>query len=208
MKIGFVLLILLGCFSGADAHQPDVSATMLVEKENNQWILQINASLTAYQHEIKEKYTDTGYSTPEEFKELVIKHLSENLIVLFNNQDTAVLQRATVKLGHETMAAFQVIGVPDSIKSLYVKNSSFKSIHRNQCALVLLKKGFSRKQFVLNDKNAHAVNLIVDNAAFELEVDGINCSFPLILLISILFCALTLGIWTYFKPKPISFAFN
>ena len=46
--IGLLFMVM-----SAKAHQADVSTTMLVEKEDNSWVLQISASLTAFQHEIQ-----------------------------------------------------------------------------------------------------------------------------------------------------------
>jgi len=38
---------------GAKAHQADLSSTLLVEQGENAWILQIRASLTAFEYEIE-----------------------------------------------------------------------------------------------------------------------------------------------------------
>lgn len=164
----WLIYIFLGCsFSMAMAHQADISTTMLLEKSDNNWVLQIRASLTAFQYEVKEEYGDDAYQTPEEFQNLVIQHVKSNLFILFNQQDTAIIQDAFVKLGHETQVVFTLSGVPETINSAYIKNSSFKDIHRNQSALMVLKKDFPKKHFVLNDANGHAASLIVNDSTFQ-----------------------------------------
>ncbi|QWX84011.1 hypothetical protein H0I23_16420 [Cellulophaga sp. HaHaR_3_176] len=148
------------------AHQADVSTTMLVEKEDNVWILQISSSLTAFQHEIKTNFTDTPYKTPEEFQEMVLKHIKSNFSININGNNIT-LGSGIVKLGHETKVVFQVFGIPSNIQSIQVKNAAFKDINKNQSALILLKKDFSKDRFVLNNDNEHTLNLYTDGNKFK-----------------------------------------
>ncbi len=54
----YILLFVAVLFSMAGfAHNPDVSTIMLVEKENNSWVVQISASLTAFQQEIRTHFS-------------------------------------------------------------------------------------------------------------------------------------------------------
>lgn len=161
-------LSLVFCFSfwSAQAHQADISSTMLVEQADNKWVLHIRTALTAFDYTIKAKYPANSYKTAEEFQALVLEHVKENLQIKFNDQDSAILQNGVVKLGHETSMTFEVIGVPKTFNTIYVKNSSFKTIHRNQSALIILKKGFNKNQFVLNKQNDHAIHLKVADADF------------------------------------------
>lgn len=140
-------------------HQPEISSTMLVEKENGKWILQVRAALTAFEYAIETHYGKDAYKTPEEFNALVIRHLSENLSITFNKNEVIELQNGQVKLGHETNAIFELSNVPKKIKKVMVTNSAFKDIHDNQSALIVLKKGFGKSQFILNNKNKHTARL-------------------------------------------------
>ncbi|MEB8329040.1 hypothetical protein OO009_06700 [Flavobacteriaceae bacterium KMM 6897] len=158
------------------AHQADVSTTMLVEQENNSWVLQISASLTAFQHEIRTHYADTPYKTPEEFQKMVLEHITNNLQISFNDGTPISLSSGIVKLGHETKVVFEVFDIPSEINSVLVKNSAFKDIHRNQSALMLFKKGFSKKHFVLNDSNNHTLALVVSDHEF-VEAGNNEASF-------------------------------
>lgn len=162
----------------AQAHQPDVSTTMLVEKENNTWVLQISASLTAFQQEIRTHFAETPYKTPEEFQQMVITHIKNNLEISFNGGNKITLGKGFVKLGHETKVVFEVVGVPLDMQSVVVKNSAFKDIFKNQSALVLLKNGFNKEHFVLNDANNHTLNLEVQTNKFVEKTDSQAASFP------------------------------
>ncbi len=169
MKNSFCILIVLLCAWTSKAHQADISTTMLVEKEAGIWVLQITAALTAFEYEVHRHYSDTAYTTPKEFEELVIRHVSENLGLDFNNEQEITWQNALVKLGHETMVRFELSNVPTDIRTIVVKNASFKNIHRNQSALVILKKGMAKKQFVLNNDNEHQVSLRANATDFILQ---------------------------------------
>jgi len=160
---------------GMKAHQSDISTTMLVEKENGTWVLQISSSLTAFQQEVRTHFAATPYETPEEFQQMVIEHIKNNLHLSFNDGQNITLSNGVVRLGHETKVVFQVFGIPSDIKSAWVKNTVFKDIHRSQSALILLKEGFSKEQFVLNDANNHTMELQVNGNEF-IEVAKNNTS--------------------------------
>ena len=102
----FLIMLCVLCISwGVKAHQPDLSSTILVEQGENKWVLQIRAALTAFEYEIEQTYGKDSYETPEEFQDLVIKHVQEHISILYNKANTAVLQNGKVKLGHETSDA-------------------------------------------------------------------------------------------------------
>lgn len=164
LSIGFAFFSLI-----ASAHQPDISTTMLAEQEDGSWILQIKASLTAFEYEVHTTYGKDSYKTPEEFNALVIRHLLANISIDFGDAGQAKLTDGFVKLGHETNAIFHVTGIPKTIHKTTIVNRSFKDIHDNQSALIILKKDFQKKQFNLDASNDHTARLITQNNAFELQ---------------------------------------
>ncbi len=187
----------------AKAHQPDVSTTMLVEKENNVWILQISASLTAFQQEIRTHYAETPYKTPDEFRQMVLEHIKKNLTIRFNKEQEITLSAGIVKLGHETKVVFEVFGVPSNIKSVYVKNTAFKEIYKNQSALVLLKDGFEKEHFILNEANDHTLSLQVDNDEF-LVMESDQSKFLTSRMLKSLIAVLILLFFSIFSIKKIN----
>ena len=163
----YILVLVAGLFSMASfAHNPEISTTMLVEKENNVWVLQLSASLTAFQQEIKTHYAETPYKTPEEFQQMVLEHVKKNLHITFNEGEAVTFSKGIVKLGHETKVVFEVFGTPLDIKSASITNTVFEDIHRSQGALVIFKEGFEKKQFILNDSNDFTIALQADNNQF------------------------------------------
>lgn len=188
MKAIFKFLIVLLFFFtslGVEAHNPDLSSTILIEKEENEWMLQVRAALTALEYEIENHYGKAAYATPEEFQTLVVEYVQKNILLQFNKGHQVVLQNGTVKLGHETTITFAVIGVPKTIQSLIVKNGSFGNISHNQSALIILKKGFSKSQFILTNNNGHTVSLSVNNAKFEIatQIQKKQYYFPIFVCI-------------------------
>ncbi|RTE55252.1 hypothetical protein EHW67_01415 [Arenibacter aquaticus] len=129
-------------------------------------MLQISASLTAFQQEIRTNFAETPYKTPEEFQQMVLEHLKSNLHVSFNGGEAISLENGAVKLGHETRVLFQVSGITSDIHSVLVKNSTFKDIHRNKSTLFLLKEGYKKEHFVLNNENDHTLSLAVNGKEF------------------------------------------
>ena len=166
----YLLSVITGLFSMIGfAHNPDVSTTMLVEQEHHVWVLKLSASLTAFQQEIRNHFSETPYKTPEEFQQMVLQHIKNNLTIKFNEGQEITLGQGYVKLGHETNVVFEVLGVPSQINSVYVQNRAFKDIYHNQSSFLLLKNGFKKEHFVLNEKNNHAIKLVTKDNEFVLD---------------------------------------
>lgn len=157
--LGFLFVSLQG-----QAHQPDISTTMLVE-QGDQWLLQVRASLSAFQHEVRTHFEE--YKTPEAFEQMVVEHLKNNLSIRIDGKEVSILENAHVQLGHETSVVFELSGVPQNFSEISVKNSSFKDINHNQSALIVLKNGFEKKQFILNEANGHLADLEVEGNSFK-----------------------------------------
>lgn len=195
-----ILFCLLLGYEAAYAHQPDLSSTMLVEQDDNEWILQVRSALTAFQYEIKDHFGDSAYATPEEFQGLVIEHIRENILIKFNDVNVS-LDSGMVRLGHETNVVFKVSGTPKDIETLSVQNSSFSHVSRNQSALIVLKKGFEKDQFVLNVKNQHTVKLKVADTKFVLDAPISNKDEikTVILLFGVI--GLAIGLYFFYTKK-------
>ena len=169
MTIRILITLCIICISfGVKAHRPDLSSTLLVQQGENKWVLQVRSALTAFEYEIENHFGKSAYNSPEEFQKLVVDYVQNNIAIKVNGENAVVFQNGNVKLGHETNATFEVIGMPKNIQSLVVKNSSFSNISRNQSALIVVKKGFSKDQFILNNDNGHIVELQVKNSKLEL----------------------------------------
>lgn len=171
MKNWFSLFLILFAFAPLQAHQADVSSTMLVEQENNTWLLNIRAAFTAFEYEIHTHYSDSAYASPEEFNQLVIDYFQDHVIILANDHDTAFLSNPVMKLGHESSLIFEVTGIPATILSIQVRNTAFQDIYHSQSALIILKKGMKKDQFTLNEKNQYAARLEIQDNHFLLDAE-------------------------------------
>ena len=183
MKKYILLLVFLWTTMGSFAHSPDASTIVLAEQKNNVWVLQINASLTAFQQEVRTHFAETPYKTPEEFQEMVISHIKNNLQFTFNNGEQIILGKGVVKLGHETKVVFEVLNLPTEITSVNVSNKVFSDINRNQSTLMIFKEGFAKDHFTLDKTNDHTITLVVkDNKFIEKTEQNAGVSPSLIIL--------------------------
>jgi len=183
-------------------HSPSQSSTMLVEGKNGQWTLQIRAALTAFEHEVHEEYTVEGYSTPEEFKELMIALLSRNMTLHINDKVVS-LNSPKIQLGHETIVVYQV-NAPDDFQTVKMKNTMFQKIYKSESAFMVLKNGVQRNLFTLDNVNNYVALVTIENDEFVLLNDskssaGIsqNALFLIAFVVTLLTFALVVGL------KPI-----
>lgn len=167
----YILLIVIGLATLTGfAHGTETSSIVLAEKENNVWVLQISASLTAFQQEINTHFSETPYETPEQFQEMVLQHIKNNLYFHFNGEDYIILSQGVVKLGHETKVLFELTGIPADLKTIKVTNTSFSDIYKSKSLLVILKEGINKNKFILEDSTNFSASLtVVDNALVEIQ---------------------------------------
>ena len=178
--LGFCLLLLS---SNVKAHQADASSTMLVE-QNGKWLFQITAALSAFEYEVMVHNPKKEYKTPEEFQLMVLELVKSQTLIVVNKKDTIRLIDGVVKLGHETKVVFEVTRAPIVFENILIKNTCFKDIRHNQSALVVLKEGVDKKQFVLNNDNDHTQYLrLVEGQWVAVQmVAGSNTKYYLITL--------------------------
>ena len=166
-KYFFVFLIML-MSNVSFAHQPDLSSIIISKTENGKFVLQINSSLTAFQQEVNYINGVGAYKTPEEFRNLVIKHFNTTFSIILNGKDTLTFVNPTVILGHETKIVAEIIGLPKNINAIYLKNELFKDIHNNQSVVMFSLEGFPTKiNYELNNDNKHELNIILKDGNWQ-----------------------------------------
>lgn len=142
------------------AHQIDLSTIILSKTENGKVVMQINSSMTAFQGEINYLNPKNSYKSPDDFRNLVIKHFLKNFSMILNEKDTLKFVNPIVILGHETKIVVEVTGIPKNVYSISLKNKLFKDIHDSESAVVFLLKGFPEKtHYELNDENNHELDI-------------------------------------------------
>ncbi len=164
------------------AHSTETSSIVLAEKENNVWVLQLSASLTAFQQEINTHFSETPYETPEQFQEMVLQHIKKNLLMHFNGDIQIVLKKGVVHLGHETKVIFEVTGIPEDLRTVEVTNTTFSDIHKSKSLMVLLKEGIKNNKFILDESNSYSTSLtIADGALVQVQASQASMfSWPLV----------------------------
>ncbi len=157
----------------ANAHQPDISSFTLIEQPAGQWLLRLNASMTAFQYEVKNAYGEDSYASPEEFTQLLLNHLKAQIAIRFNGEDVT-MENGMVKLGHATAVAFQLSGVPKVVDEVHVKNKGFENIQKSQVIFNIIKEGVDRDHFILNEVNDYQLNVSLLNNQILLSETPLN----------------------------------
>lgn len=137
------------------AHSPSLSSTLLVEQENDRWLLQIRGSLTAFETEIHHRFSKDAYQNPKEFRALVIQHVMEQVKLTFNKDQLVSFQQAKVKLGHETIVTMECIGIPETIDDAHIKNACFQHIYNSKNTLIIIREGMKKELFELKKQNQY-----------------------------------------------------
>lgn len=201
MKNWLSPFLILFAFAPLQAHQTDASSTMLIEQEDHSWLLSIRAAFTAFEQEVHTHYSDSAYTSPEEFNQLVIEYVQRHVFILVNGKDSVSLSNGFVKLGHETNVIFNVEGIPTSIESIHLSNSAFQDIFHSQSALIILKQGMVKDQFTLNQKNQYTAQLVVEDNSFMLQQERAPFSFKTLTFWGLIGLLVVLGMIFYFRKK-------
>lgn len=151
------------------AHGVDISTIVFAEKEENIWTLQVVSALDAFRKEVKIHYSDAPYTTPEEFNSQLLDHLQENLRIFVDGQQALALGKGMVNLGHETVVFYNEIKFPDDATALKIVGEMFKDIHRSKIKLLILKKGYDKQPFILDQKNNYTADLVMKENRFEIK---------------------------------------
>ncbi|WP_416866800.1 MAG: hypothetical protein ACMVP2_03905 [Imperialibacter sp.] len=182
MKSIFAMVAILFVTS-AIAHQPDISSFTLIEKEPGQWMLQLNASMTAFQYEVRNAYGLDSYASAEEFNQLLLTHLKGQIDIRVNDREVT-LENGMVMLGHATTVAFELSGVPGNVEEVFVKNKGFQNIYHSQGLFSIVKEGLARSRFVLSEANDYQLNVTLkDNEILLAETASNDFGSVLVIIL-------------------------
>lgn len=204
------LFILMGTI--AQAHQPDLSMLMIYQSAEGKYYLQMTSSLVAFESMVDFKYGKNSYKTPEEFKDLVIKHFGESFSMESNNNTKLGFGKSKVILGHETKFIAEVLNMPKEINSMEVRNDVFKEMPQNQCVLIFTGDEFPKQQFVLSKENNNEIKLMFENGNWNLKKNDeknwadFKTVFSLVLILVLLIG--TVVFLKNTKTKVLNFKFN
>ncbi len=162
-----ILVIFLVMSNTLFAHQPDLSNIVISRTDNGQVILQVNSSLTAFQQEVNFVHGEGFYKSPEEFRNLVIEHFNSHFSMIINNKDTIQFKNPKVFLGHETKLVTEIIGLPETINTIQLKNTLFKDIYHSQSIVIFLLEQFPTQKFSLGIDNKYQINIALKDGVWD-----------------------------------------
>ncbi|UZR98956.1 DUF6702 family protein [Chondrinema litorale] len=176
------------------AHQPNISSFILIEKDPELWMLQLNASITAFEYEVKNEYGKDSYNSTEEFNQLLLKHLKEQITIKINDKNVP-LKNGRVQLGHSTTIVFDLAKANDGItEEIFVKNNSFQNIYNSQTIFSIIKEEFDRTRSVLNKKNDFQISVSLIDHQFIMEESPKNDIWFILFSLAVL---IVIGIYSY-----------
>lgn len=152
VKQSVLFITLLWWSISVHAHGFDYSVVRLTKTENHTWRLSITSSLDAFRKEVRLHFSKTPYTTPEEFNEQLLNHISATLSINAENKSVS-LGDGTVSLGHETSVVFTQIKLPKSAKQVVLTNGAVKDIYRHTTKLIVTPLGAEKQSFILNKSN-------------------------------------------------------
>ncbi|WP_396633227.1 hypothetical protein [Maribacter sp. R86514] len=153
------------------AHNPDFSSIIISKTENGQIVIQLNSSLTAFQQEVNYVNGEGAYASPEEFQDLVLQLFESRFAIVLNENITLQFKNSQVFLGHETKIVSELIGLPEEINHIYLKNELFKDLYNSQSVVVFLLDRFPKEKFTLQRDNQHELNLTLKEGKWEAPID-------------------------------------
>jgi len=152
------------------AHNPDFSSIIISKTENGQIVMQLNSSLTAFQQEVNYINREGAYASPEEFQDLVLQLFESRFAIVLNNNITLQFKNSQVFLGHETKIVSELVGLPEEINHIYLKNELFKDLYNSQSVVVFLLDRFPKEKFTLQRDNQHELNLTLKEGKWEAPI--------------------------------------
>ena len=189
------------------AHQIDMSTVLFSKTNDGKIVMQVTSSLTAFQGEVNYNNPKNSYATPEEFQQLVIKHFYKNFSIEVNGDVELKFINPIVILGHETKLVAEVVGMPEQLTSIFVKNEVFKDIYNNQSLVIFGLNGFpENKNFVVNKENNYQLNLELKDKIWQVSKNGEQKSYYLIYILVALLASIAIyAITKSKKTKKDSF---
>ena len=170
-----------------------MSTVLFSKTDDGKIVMQINSSLTAFQGEVNYNNPKNSYATPEEFQQLVIKHFYKNFSIEVNGDVELKFINPIVILGHETKLVAEVVGMPEQLTSIFVKNEVFKDIYNNQSLVIFGLNGFpENKNFVVNKENNYQLNLELKDKIWQVSKNGEQKSYYLIYILVALLASIAI----------------
>ena len=87
--------------------------------------------------------------------------------MIINNKDTIQFKNPKVFLGHETKLVTEIIGLPETINTIQLKNTLFKDIYHSQSIVIFLLEQFPTQKFSLGIDNKYQINIALKDGVWD-----------------------------------------
>lgn len=194
MKIKHKLLLIsfLLFQSILTAHNPQQSSFKLIISEPVSF-LTISLSQYGVEQALIKKHPDLDISTIEikKLKELLVKHLKENIKLFANNEQLVQIGKGVIKLGsHQTDLKFQLTNFPEELKYLEVNAPCFQENEKQNNFFTVVYKGLNTRAKLSRENNFTSQFIFNENEISVNSKNSLKSSNNHIIWIAIIFLSL------------------
>lgn len=206
-KTSFFLLLIIVSLNTM-AHNPQVSNISITkDAATKKYSLLINVPLLICEDELRNSYPSIQIDSlsKNQFQELLLNHFKKNIQFIANNNDTLLLSKGMLSIGHETQLIFELSGLPQAVHSLHLKYAALSSQYDHFAVLQIYLADKTTGKFVFNNDNKYELSLINKNNKLLLDENQSASSLPVYLIPGIAGVILTIAGFIFFNRNKIVF---
>ena len=188
MKSKWLITLLVLLSFKTMAHNPQVSNISInQDAATKKYSLLINVPLLTCENELRNSYPSIQIDSlsKNKFQELLLNHFKKNIQFIANNNDTLLLSKGMLSIGHETQLIFEVSDLPQTVHTLHLKYGALSSQYDHFAILQISLADKTTGKFIFNNGNNYELSLINKNNQLVLA-DNQSSLFQPAYLISVI----------------------
>lgn len=208
MKSKWLITLLVLLSFKTMAHNPQVSNISInQDAATKKYSLLINVPLLTCENELRNSYPSIQIDSlsKNKFQELLLNHFKKNIQFIANNNDTLLLSKGMLSIGHETQLIFEVSDLPQTVHTLHLKYGALSSQYDHFAILQISLADKTTGKFIFNNGNNYELSLINKNKTLVLEENKSTSSLPGYLFPGVTGVLLIIAGFIFFKRNKIVF---
>lgn len=165
-RIYYYLIALLLSFTSlsAWAHSSTLSAFIIKQGDDGQYLMQFHSALTGMEAQIN--HSGASYSDAEAFKQLALTRFKQTVQLRINQHDVT-FDDLSIQLGHNTLISARLNTPSTPTTAVELHNTFFKDIPRNQMRVIFKGENLPSEPYTLNKANRHQLNIALNNGQWQ-----------------------------------------
>lgn len=204
MKLKILMVVSILCIQNfLLAHNPWQSSLKLILFEES-GILELNLAQYGVEQALIQKNTELDFKSidPNDFKELLVDYLKENIKIDINGQQITI-GKGAIKLGsHQTDLKFQINNIPQKPKDIEVNVHCFQENIDHQNFFTIVYNGL-KNRIKLNKENNFRGTFIITESEILVDSKPVSSSSYAQYWGTAVFLVLLIGIFLWQKNKSV-----